>query len=153
MVKRVAPKATFANCVESCNQEERNKLRGICRAGQVGGNDSEEKAVSGGNQETDPIILASTSPKNQTNDDDNGEDGDDDGDDDDDDDDDKPLKAPDVPVRKNTTNTNKNNTSNTSNTTNTKNQDKKSSANLLVKHTGWTGIGAAVVAMMLMGLI
>ena len=151
MVKTVAPKALFANCVESCSQEERNKLRGICGAGLVGGNDGEKKEVVG--IKGTGSVLASTSSKNQTNSG-NGHDDDDDDDNggdstDDNDDDDKPQKAPDVPVRtRNTTDAN-----NRTNTSDKKNPDHKGSAGPLVAHTGWTGIAAAVVAVMLMGLI
>lgn len=143
MIKTVAPEATFADCVESCSQEERSKLRGICGAGQIGGNGSEKKGVLGGIKENSPILSSknsTSSGKDDDGDDDNGGDSTDD----DDDDDNKPQKAPDV---------NPTNTDHRNSTSDNKKPDKTGSASLLVGHTGWAGIGAAVAAVMLVGLV
>ncbi|RPB26139.1 hypothetical protein L211DRAFT_847307 [Terfezia boudieri ATCC MYA-4762] len=160
MVKRVAPKASFASCVESCSQDERNKLRGICGTGQNGGNNSGKKEVVGGIKDTGPILAGTKDVTNSDDggdgggDDDGGDDGDDDGDDDNDDDD-KPQMAPDVPVRiPNTTNTDdSSNEESPDNTSNEESPDNTSSASLLVGHAGWTVIGAVAVAVKLMDFI
>jgi len=106
MVKSAPPEAAFINCVESCSQEEQNKLRGICA--------TDIKTETGSNLARD------------------------------DDDDKKPVKAADVAMA---------NSSTCRGNKTTKRRRKNSSPSPLARHAGWTGIGAAVITVVLMGLI